>query len=492
MQCENEQVGCPDKLIDELSLWFMNFAGDIVCSSVTWSWAHKHKMWIMYLKDLDKPGETVDVATSTTRYVMGFDKDSISVHSAEEFEAGLLHSLMQPFLLREEMKQRVAEQQRSSKRNRNPRRHGWITHTPPAAHAGIVDVLKRLNCSISDRKLHAKYYTAAFIDFTSFVDEQKAIDHGKHCLGWIQSELDPLPLVWGQSSSNIQVVHELQLDNKLGFYSMYFKDGSLGPYLINHPLYRTRITPGNPSYTANLFKEVVIRAVIVWPTCFVGMSCVKWKQVLGQLELFCQHNWLQTHGEDLSGNRDQNMTSKAMIFAPTNANLLLSFIYSAEYHSSAVMAFSKNSKVAWPTALEGMKLMRDGTPRVLPPPQSRRLASLIEEYKLKMIPPYVSEGGEWAAWERELASNGASTSKDDEEESDGYVLSPEDDSSAGPMTTRKGKRKSWDHLLNSDFRCVPPRTSCCPQPPRPNVLQEHLTPQRLYTPSSLTFLLLMQ
>ena len=60
----------------------MNFVG--ICK-VTWSWAHEHNLWIMYLKDLEKPGETVDVATTTTRYVMGFDKDSISEFSAEEF-----------------------------------------------------------------------------------------------------------------------------------------------------------------------------------------------------------------------------------------------------------------------------------------------------------------------------------------------------------------------------------------------------------------------
>ena len=388
--------------------------------------------------------------------------------------------MMQPFLLRNEVKERVDQQQRSSKRNRNPRKHGWLTYAPPHAHAGIVDVFKRLNCSIADRKLHAKYHNAAFIDLTSFVNVHKAIDHGKHCLGWLQSEMNPLPLIWGQCSSNMQVAHELQLDNKLGLSSEYFKDGTLGPHLLCHPLYRTHINCAT-GYSSNLIKEIVIQAVIVWPSCFVRQSVEKWRQVLGQLEMFSQANWLETRGEPLAGNRETNMTSNRLMFTPTDADMLLSFIYSAEYHSRSVMAFSKNSKIAWPTALEGMQLRRDGSTRVLPPPKSRRLASMIDAYKLKMIPKYISEGGEVddsqvhedSQVEEEVDDSSGSmepptTSRAPryyEEKSASYhaeisggeFLSSEDDylkqtfSSAGPsMTTRKGKRKRWHHLNNTD------------------------------------------
>ena len=109
------------------------------------------------------------------------------------------------------------------------------------------------------------------------------------------------------------------------------------------------------------------------------------------------------------------MTTSALMFTPTKADMLLSFIYTGEYHSQSVMAFEKNSKVAWPTALEGMKasIRRGKWREALPPPRSRRQAALIEAYKLKMIPEY-NGGGEWLAWERGLASTGASTSKVDD------------------------------------------------------------------------------
>ena len=54
---------------------------------------------------------------------------------------------------------------------------------------------------------------AAFIDLSTFTDLEKAIDRGKECLLYIQSKMEDTPCKWGQSSSNMEAVHPLQLDD---------------------------------------------------------------------------------------------------------------------------------------------------------------------------------------------------------------------------------------------------------------------------------------
>ena len=61
------------------------------------SYANRHNMHILYLKDPEKPGEEVDVATRTTRYVMAIGKDMWRAEFvADDFEnrCGRVRSLV--------------------------------------------------------------------------------------------------------------------------------------------------------------------------------------------------------------------------------------------------------------------------------------------------------------------------------------------------------------------------------------------------------------
>ena len=81
-------------------------------------------------------------------------------------------------------------------------------------------------------------------------------------------------------------------------HSEYFIDDMLGPFLIGHPFNRTKIagSKAQKGYHRVYFSQVVVEAVFVWPQCFVGDLLNSWKHILGQLEQFCQSNWLLTRG----------------------------------------------------------------------------------------------------------------------------------------------------------------------------------------------------
>ena len=107
-----------------------------------------------------------------------------------------------------------------------------------------------------------------------------------------------------------------------------------------HPLYRTVVVPlhwkmGDLKYHAKFYEEIVLEAVLVWPTSFVGETVTKWKSVIGQAILLAQNNWKATRGSHLSGMRDNTNACKSHKHRPTKADELLSFIYSARYHSES-------------------------------------------------------------------------------------------------------------------------------------------------------------
>ena len=172
------------------------------------------------------------------------------------------------------------------------------------------------------------YHDAAFVNLTHFVDVDKAIAHGKDMLRWIQDRMNEEPLKWGQSSSNLGVIHPLQVDNGLTYRHKIFRDGTLGPFLKMHPLESTKLSEGSHAsrYCTKFFSKVNIRAVFVWPSCFVGENNEKWKQASGELEMYAQSHWLATHGPDNCGNRDINSSGSLGKYQPLEANSLLSFV----------------------------------------------------------------------------------------------------------------------------------------------------------------------
>ena len=352
------------------------------------SYANRHSMHILYLKDPEKPGEEVDVATRTTRYVVAIGKDFFRAEFvADDFEDELLESMMGPYLFYKALQKREKDGRRSSKRKRNPVMLRQITYYTPPAHAQIEDALKRLTCPPEERKMLRNYHDAAFVNLTSFVDVDEAIDHGKDMIRWIQERMDEESLKWGQASCNLGVIHPLQLDNGLGFRHKIFRKEALGPYLGAHPLDRTKISGGREDenrYTSEFFSEVKIQAVFVWPPCFVGENNEKWRLVLGQLEMYAQSHWLATRGLDVCGNRDINSTHRDMKYPPLEANSLLSFLYSAKYISKFLMKVEKRPRRA-PTGYESEKGGVVSKPRDYPHKlQNPKHQALVDDYKRHM------------------------------------------------------------------------------------------------------------
>ena len=173
------------------------------CCKVDASYAHAQDMCIVYLKDPEFPDEEVVWPTPTTRYAVRHGNNILSEFGADDFEDGVLESMMPPFMFYQALRKRENEGRRSSKRKRNPLLLRQLTYYPPPAHAQIVDALERLTCGQELRKLHASYRDAAFVDLTAFEDVDKAINRGKDCLRWIQERMGDEPWKWGQSSSNL-------------------------------------------------------------------------------------------------------------------------------------------------------------------------------------------------------------------------------------------------------------------------------------------------
>ena len=365
-------------------------------TKLTAAFAKRQDMHILYMKEPDKPGIEVDVATPTTRYWVAMGKEARQEFGADDFEDGLLESLMPAFLFYSALRKREDEGRRSSKRNRNPVRCRQITYVPPSAHAQIVDAMERLTQPFEERELLKNYYSSAFVDLSSFVDPDKAVSHGKDMLSWIQDNMatdslaDEQCLKWGQSSCNLGVIHRLQVDEKLGYRHKIFRDGALGAHLTHHPLDRIKIHPpttrvagpahGN-KYTSEHFSELKIRVVFVWPTSFVGEHNQIWRNVLGQLEMYAKKNWQATRGPDHCGNRDINNGCPPLKYPPLEANSLLSFIYSASYISQAAMQLEMSQQIR-----KGKRLMVDIEEQ--PPTQTlgltKRNQAIVDDYKLHM------------------------------------------------------------------------------------------------------------
>ena len=306
------------------------------------SYANANNMHIIYLKDPEFPDEEVDVPTPTTRYVVAIGKEFVRAEFlADDFEEGLLETMMGHHLWYKACKQREEAGRRSSKRKRNPIHTRQITFSPPLAHAQIANALQRLKCGEDDRLLMQKYMDAAFVDLSRFRDVDKAIAHGKDMIRWIQERMEDGYQKWGQSSCNMGVVHPLQVDDGLQYNHRIFRFGDLGPHLSLHPLDRVKLHKSTADnrrrYSEKFFSEVNIRVVFVWPGSFVGVNNELWKQALGELEMFSQAHWLATRGEDFSGNLTINCSGFDLKYPPVEANSLLSFIYSASYKSQWLM-----------------------------------------------------------------------------------------------------------------------------------------------------------
>ena len=181
--------------------------------------------------------------------------------------------------------------------------------------------------------------TSAFIDVSNFTTMEGAINRAIEFITYLQSRMKAIPCKWGQSSSNLGCVHPLQLTAGLRCGDrLILDDPDLcdQPSLTNHPSYRTELQTAKIvklSYHKAWFKQVVIEAVLVWPTCFVGEDNDAWKVVLGQAELYAMNNWTATHGADLNGMREPSNNSGVLKYPPTKSSELLSYIYSARYHS---------------------------------------------------------------------------------------------------------------------------------------------------------------
>lgn len=132
-------------------------------------------------------------------------------------------------------------------------------HYPPPSCAQIIDILSRLDCPPYAKSGLARFPTSAFIDLSRFVSVEAAIDRGKECLTWIQSNMEPVPCKWAQLSSNLGCVHELQLDDKLNMRFDYLLGGNLGPYLSMHPLYRTEIAAKNCKIRTGMVSRLVFQ-----------------------------------------------------------------------------------------------------------------------------------------------------------------------------------------------------------------------------------------
>jgi hypothetical protein len=147
--------------------------------------AHALDMCILYMKDTEKPDEEVDEATPTTRYVVGYGKLNYRAeYGADDFEDGLLESMMGQHLWYRQLQKRVDDGRRSSERKRNPLLLRWMTSFPPSAHAQIADALERLTCSLKERKMNANYMNASFVDLTKLSMWRKRSNVGKPtCVG---------------------------------------------------------------------------------------------------------------------------------------------------------------------------------------------------------------------------------------------------------------------------------------------------------------------
>ena len=118
-----------------------------------------------------------------------------------------------------------------------------------------------------DKTLLAQGLNAKYIDLSRFTSVEAAVDRGKHCLTYIQKNLEPRPRKWGKSSCNLSVVHPLQMDNKLPYQHRFFRVEELGVNLGMHPFYRLKLQHDKKiiigTYHIKYFKEVRVEAIIV-------------------------------------------------------------------------------------------------------------------------------------------------------------------------------------------------------------------------------------
>ena len=109
------------------------WAGHSPRTSLTNDWARECNPFILYMKNLEFPGEYTDIAAAGTVFKIGWDKGGQGEFIAEELEAGLLKldAMMPVYLKRKEQNDREERGQRSSKRRRDPVTSRWISYPPP-------------------------------------------------------------------------------------------------------------------------------------------------------------------------------------------------------------------------------------------------------------------------------------------------------------------------------------------------------------------------
>jgi hypothetical protein len=308
------------------------------------------------MKDPLRPEEQVEEDVEGIIYVIGYDKATRSVECvADEIEEGVINSMMPEYLMRRCQNSLEEKGHGSSRRRRsdNPVRYRWLFSDPPPSFTHMFDLLSRINFTSEwDKRAAKECLNTKYIDLSMFTSVEVALERCTICMSYIQKIMAAIPLKWGQSNSNLETIHELQLDNKLPYQHRYFRCDVLGTFLPNHPFYRTKLLSGTSNYCPDFFTEVRLEAIIIWPQDFLDGPIPAWKHVMGQLEMHCQMNWVDTRGEALSGMRDCTGNTRAQDVPPTDSRYQLSYIYSARYIDAKACENDKNQQRV---SMEGKK-----------------------------------------------------------------------------------------------------------------------------------------